>query len=60
MMVRTNATAFGPGEASFINEGSATVQLLFAPVRTPEPDALLLLGAGLIGLFGISRKRLRP
>ena len=42
----------GGGPWDYVTSGTAKV------VTTPEPSAFLLLGAGLLGLFALSRRRL--
>jgi hypothetical protein len=46
------AEPLGGGSWDFVAGGTATY------VATPEPSALLLLGAGLLGLIAFSRRRL--
>ncbi|QGY41960.1 PEP-CTERM sorting domain-containing protein [Pseudodesulfovibrio cashew] len=47
-----NGATFESGSGAFLaNQGST------APVATPEPSTILLLGAGLFGLVAVRRKR---
>lgn len=61
-MIKTNASAFGAGNISFINTGTATLTTAFAPTgpTTTVPDsgsAFALLALALAALFGASRLR---
>jgi hypothetical protein len=56
-LVKTNATAFGPGTVSFINQGTVTLTNFLAPSSAvPEPGTLALLGGSLL-LLGLGSKR---
>lgn len=56
LVIRTNATNFGIGSTSIINGAVANVAT-FAPTAIPEPGTYALLGAGLIALGLMRRKR---
>lgn len=57
--IKTNSTVYAVGEASVLNGGAANVPT-FAPstTATPEPSSLMLLGMGILGLFGLGKKKL--
>jgi hypothetical protein len=58
LLIRTNATAYGPGFVSVINSGSFTDDA-FEPAAVQVPDftsSLLLFGIGLIGTGAMRRK----
>ena len=50
VVIRTNATQFGPGTINFIDSATANV-VGFGPL-VPEPQSLLLLAAGIPFLAG--------
>jgi hypothetical protein len=54
LVIETNATLSSPGILSLINSTTTTVAA-FEP--TPLPGALPLLATGLVGLWGLGRKR---
>lgn len=56
LVIRTNATTFGIGSTSIINGAVANVST-FAPTAIPEPGTYALLGAGLVALGLLGRKR---
>ena len=55
LWVKTNTPYYGIGETSIINGGAVNVNT-FAPT-VPEPGSLMLLGMGILGLFGLGKKR---
>ena len=59
----TEPTSFDGGPEWFdnlaFNTAGALVQVASAPHPTPEPTTILLLGTGLVGLAGFSRKKFR-
>jgi hypothetical protein len=56
-LIKTNATAFGPGTVSFINQGTVTLTNFLAPSSAvPEPGTLALLGGSLL-LLAVGKKR---
>ena len=58
MIISTDATKFGMGNASVIDGGAATVQA-FQPTSSstvPEPTTFALLGLGLLGFVGLRRR----
>lgn len=54
LWVQTDAQYYGPGTVSFIN-GGVTSMSMFGPA-VPEPGSMLLLGMGILGLFGLRKK----
>jgi hypothetical protein len=62
LVVKTNATSFGPGSINFIGGGIASVAGLAPTVvtPTPEPSSAALLASGLLAgaLIGFRRRKL--
>lgn len=54
LWIQTNAQYYGLGTANFINGGVTSVPM-FGPA-IPEPASMMLLGFGVLGLFGLKRK----
>lgn len=58
LLIRTDATAYGPGFVSVINSGSFTDDAFDPAVQVPDPaSSLLLFGIGLLGTGAMRRKR---
>lgn len=55
LWIQTDAKFYGLGSAHFINGGTEDV-VLYGPV-IPEPATMSLLGFGVLGLFGLRRKK---
>jgi len=57
--IKTDSRVYVLGEASILNGGAANVPT-FAPstTTTPEPSSLMLLGMGILGLFGLGKKKI--
>lgn len=54
LWIQTNAQYYGLGTGHFIDGGTKDVTL-YGPA-VPEPVSMLLLGMGILGLFGLKRK----
>ena len=58
LIITTNATHFGVGNA-FAIDGGVTQVAAFAPAATvPEPSSIVLFGTGALGLLGAIRRKL--
>ena len=65
MLLPTNASAVGPAAADSISsaidfQGSGQVDFTQNTLASPEPRALALFGAGLLGVVHVARRRRRP
>ena len=58
MIISTDATKFGMGNASVIDGGAATVQAFQPTISSsvPEPTTFAVLGLGLLGFAGLRRR----
>ena len=56
LIVETNATAYTAGTLNII-DGSVASVASYAPA-VPEPETIILLGAGLVALAGLVRRSL--
>jgi hypothetical protein len=55
LWIQTNAQFYGSGATHFINGGTMDINM-YGPA-VPEPTTMLLFGMGVLGLFGIGRKK---
>ena len=61
LVIETNATSFTNGQLSIQDTGNdsvASFEPSGAPILTPEPGTLVMLGCGLLGLAGLRRRTL--
>ncbi|MCX5699813.1 MAG: PEP-CTERM sorting domain-containing protein [Candidatus Omnitrophica bacterium] len=56
LWIQTNAPSYTWGSTNLIDGGVATVKT-YSPA-TPEPSSLMLLGMGILGLFGLGKKKI--
>ncbi len=56
LWIQTNAKSYQTGYVSLIDGRTADLTML-GPA-TPEPSSLMLLGMGILGLFGLGKKKL--
>lgn len=54
--IQTNAKYLTWGGTNLIDGGTANLRT-YAPSAVPEPGSMLLLGMGILGLFGLGRKK---
>jgi len=54
--VQTNASYYTWGGTNLIDGGTANLRT-YCPTAIPEPASMVLLGIGILGLFGLGRKK---
>ena len=65
-LLQTNASAFGPPQADSLSsaipldfQAAGQVDFTHTTLASPEPRALALFGAGLLGIVHVARRRRR-